>query len=458
MINYYGADNPEKIHGRSRDILWINEAHQFPSETIDQLFPRTRYRIIADYNPALGLEHWLDQYIEKYPPLITTYKDNPYLTQSQIDDIEGRKHNAYWWSVYGKGERSNREGVIFENWEVGGFKENLPYIYGQDFGFYPDPTTLIRVAVDKREKVIYLDECFTNNNRLTTQNIFDINLAHIKRRNDLIIADSAEPRLISEVKAKGLNIQGASKGSGSVLLGITQMSFYKIVITDRSKNLKKELSNYVWSDKRAGLPIDKYNHCFIGDTLITTIEGQKKIKYINAQDYVLTSNGYRKVLKKFNNGIKEINKYTLLFDTFSLYLSCTKDHKIKTNEGWKPISELSKDVIFLHTNSIIKNKSFVPINVNHNLGETKDLIILKKNVNHVQRNLLQTNIVRLKLVGVCVERIKSEKVYDLMIDGNHEYFANGVLVHNCIDSARYAFMKLTAKEIFNHSHGFDNLV
>ena len=62
-INYYGADTPDKIHGRSRDILWINEAHQFPQETIDQLFPRTRYKIIADYNPALGLEHWLDPYI-----------------------------------------------------------------------------------------------------------------------------------------------------------------------------------------------------------------------------------------------------------------------------------------------------------------------------------------------------------------------------------------------------------
>jgi len=59
-ISYYGADNPDKIHGRSRDILWINEAHQFPEETIDQLFPRTRYRIIADYNPAFPQEHWLD--------------------------------------------------------------------------------------------------------------------------------------------------------------------------------------------------------------------------------------------------------------------------------------------------------------------------------------------------------------------------------------------------------------
>jgi PBSX family phage terminase large subunit len=260
LISYYGADNPDKIHGRARDILIVNEAHQFPIEVIDQLFPRTRQRIICDYNPALGLEHWLDPYIDKYPPLITTYKDNPYLTQSQVEDIESRKNNQYWWQVYGSGQRANREGAIFTNWEVGEFDNSLPYCYGQDYGFSVDPTTLVRVAVDKKAKKIYVDECFYNKNQLGTEAIYELNKTHIHNPSDLIIADSAEPRLIDELRRKGLNIRGAIKRQGSVTAGITQMQDYQIIVTERSINTRKEISNYCWSDKKAGIPIDDYNH------------------------------------------------------------------------------------------------------------------------------------------------------------------------------------------------------
>ena len=259
IISYYGADTPDKIHGRSRDILWINEAHQFPQETIDQLFPRTRYRIIADYNPALGLEHWLDPYIEKHPPLVTTYKDNPFLTQSQIEDIESRKSNQYWWTIYGSGERANRQGAIFTNWTMGDFDNSLPYVYGQDYGFSVDPTTLVKVAVDEKKKIIYADEKFYSTVGMSTNEIFEANKQATKP-NDLIIADSAEPRLIDDLRRKGTNIIPCEKGAGSVSAGITKMQDYKIVITPTSHNLRKELSNYIWNDKKAGIPVDAFNH------------------------------------------------------------------------------------------------------------------------------------------------------------------------------------------------------
>ena len=259
-ISYYGADTPDKIHGRSRDILWINEAHQFPQETIDQLFPRTRYRIIADYNPALGLEHWLDPYIEKHPPLVTTYKDNPFLTQSQIEDIESRKSNQYWWTIYGSGERANRQGAIFTNWTQGDFDNSLPYVYGQDYGFSVDPTTLVKVAVDDKKKIIYAHEMFYSTSGMGTNEIFEAN-KQCTKPNELIIADSAEPRLIDDLRRKGLNIQPCEKGAGSVSAGITKMQDYQIVITPTSHNLRKELSNYIWNDKKAGIPVDAFNHC-----------------------------------------------------------------------------------------------------------------------------------------------------------------------------------------------------
>ena len=260
IISYYGADTPDKIHGRSRDILWINEAHQFPQETIDQLFPRTRYRIIADYNPALGLEHWLDPYIEKHPPLVTTYKDNPFLTQSQIEDIESRKSNQYWWTIYGSGERANRQGAIFTNWTQGDFDNSLPYVYGQDYGFSVDPTTLVKVAVDEKKKIIYADEKFYSTVGMGTNEIFEANKQATKP-NELIIADSAEPRLIDDLRRKGTNIIPCEKGAGSVSAGITKMQDYQIVITPTSHNLRKELSNYIWNDKKAGIPVDAFNHC-----------------------------------------------------------------------------------------------------------------------------------------------------------------------------------------------------
>jgi len=259
LISYYGADNPDKIHGRSRDILWINEAQQFPQETVDQLMPRTRHRIICDFNPALGSEHWLDPYLDKYPPLITTYKDNPHLTASQVEDIESRQGNAYWWAVYGSGLRAKVEGAIFTNWSEGEFDTSLPFLFGQDYGFSNDPSTLIKVAVDAKLKRIYCDELLYLPG-LNTDAIAAINLSHC-RKDGLIIADSAEPRLINELRSNhGLNIRECVKGANSVREGIALLQNYQLIVTPRSKNLKKELSLYAWHDRKSATPIDMHNH------------------------------------------------------------------------------------------------------------------------------------------------------------------------------------------------------
>ena len=265
-ISYYGADTPDKIHGRSRDILWINEAHQFPQETIDQLFPRTRYRIIADYNPALGLEHWLDPYIEKHPPLVTTYKDNPFLTQSQIEDIESRKSNQYWWTIYGSGERANRQGAIFTNWTQGDFDNSLPYVYGQDYGFSVDPTTLVKVAVDNNQKVVYLHEEYYGVDKLGTDDLFKLNSRLISKPTDVIVGDShgQQNRLVEDLRRKGLNIKPCTDYCRGASEMIPSANNYKIIITPTSHNLRKELSNYIWNDKKAGVPVDAFNHALDG--------------------------------------------------------------------------------------------------------------------------------------------------------------------------------------------------
>lgn len=256
IINYYGADDPRKIHGRSRQILWLNEAHQFDEETINQLFPRTESKIIMDYNPSMPTEHWLDKYIEHWPPCITTYRDNPFLTKGQVAEIESNMDNDYWWCVYGTGQRTKPVGTIFNNWKTGEFDESLPYIYGMDFGYVNDPTTLAKVAVDNKH--IYAKELLYKTH-MTTTDIVDF-LGQVVTTSDLIIADNAEPRLIEEIRQKGFNIRPCEKGRDSVRLGLAKMQGYQIVIGENDYNLKKELSNYVWHDKKSNTPVDAHNH------------------------------------------------------------------------------------------------------------------------------------------------------------------------------------------------------
>ena len=259
MINYYGADNSDKVHGRSRDILWINEAQQFPEETIDQLLPRTRHRTICDYNPAMGLDHWLDPYIEKYPPLITTYKDNPHLTSTQIEEIELRMaRSEYYRKVYGNGERAPRQGVIFENWEEGSFDESLPYCFGMDYGMSPDPLALVEVAVDEKRKKIYIREHAYDQN-LSIDSIVSMIGKSLRRPKDLIVCDLNEQRTTRELRNKyKFNTQDAHKKQ--IVDDIRNLLGYIIVVDPNSHNVKKELNNYIWNDKKGGVPIDAFNH------------------------------------------------------------------------------------------------------------------------------------------------------------------------------------------------------
>jgi len=154
-----------------------------------------------------------------------------------------------------------REGVILTDWMEGDFDLSLPYAYGQDYGFSIDPTTLIRVAVDSRKKKVYVDEEYYETQQLSTDAIYQINRSRLKYPdNDLIVGDSQEGRLILDLQEAGLNIIECEKGPGSVVAGLTALGNYTIVVTPRSTNIKKELRNYIWNDKKAGIPVDKFNH------------------------------------------------------------------------------------------------------------------------------------------------------------------------------------------------------
>jgi phage terminase large subunit len=191
----------------------------------------------------------------------TTYIDNiEHLSDSFITQIESLKEQnkkKFQHQILG-GWLDKAEGVVFTNWSFGNFNpDNLQTSFGQDFGFSIDPTTLVEVAIDKSKRKIYVKEHLYKP-KLTTSEIAVINKQVCG--GSLIVADSAEPRLIAELSNQRCNIVATEKGAGSITAGLALMQDYEIVLEPNSQNIAKEFNNYIYSDKKSGLVIDNYNH------------------------------------------------------------------------------------------------------------------------------------------------------------------------------------------------------
>jgi len=189
----------------------------------------------------------------------TTYLDNlKNLSQEFINDVEKLKETnraKYNHKILG-GWLDKAEGVVFENWEFGKFNpDNLQTSFGMDFGFSVDPDTLIEVAIDKAKKKIYVKECVYEKG-LKLQQL--TNKIKASAGNKLIIADSAEPRLIADLRGGGCNIRPIKKTK--IEEGITKMLDYTIIVDEKSSNIAKELNNYTYADKTSKLYIDDFNH------------------------------------------------------------------------------------------------------------------------------------------------------------------------------------------------------
>lgn len=192
----------------------------------------------------------------------TTYMDiiehipSDYL--HEIELMKANKPEKFNHIILG-GWLNAAEGVVFDNWKYGEFDESLPFGYGLDFGFFPDPDVLVKVAIDNKRKKIYCKKLMKLNNAGVDKLADEIKQVVEPRKT--IVADSAENRLISDLKKRGLpNIVEVEKGAGSVLAGIKLMQDFEIIVDYESTEIGAELNNYVWSDKKNSIPIDAYNH------------------------------------------------------------------------------------------------------------------------------------------------------------------------------------------------------
>ena len=190
----------------------------------------------------------------------TTYIDNiKNLSESfliQIDDIRKRRPEKYEHQILG-GWLNRAEGVIFTNWRLGQFNDAYDILYGQDFGFSVDPTVLVKLSVDRKGRRIFIKEMYGKSGMSTTE-IASWNTRYAGP--ELIICDSAEPRLISEVRLRGCNLKPTVKKAGSILSGIGLLQDFDLIIDPDSPEIVKELNNYVWSDTGKQRPVDRWNH------------------------------------------------------------------------------------------------------------------------------------------------------------------------------------------------------
>lgn len=263
-IEFISLDNPTKIRGRKRDLLYINEANEITFEDWQQLIFRTTGRVILDYNPSDEF-HFIYDKIKPRDDVdffITTYLNNPFLSKEIVQEIERLKTiDPNYWKVYGLGEVGASQAIIFRVQDCGDIPETADFLsYGMDFGFTNDPTTLVEVW--KQGDDIYLKELLFKTG-LTNRDI-DSHLKTFNVGRKEIYADSAEPKSIEELYRMGWNIKPATKGQGSVNIGIDMMKRYRINITKDSLNMLKEFKNYKWQEDKNGIvqntPVDMFNH------------------------------------------------------------------------------------------------------------------------------------------------------------------------------------------------------
>jgi len=268
FIEFFSGDQPDKMRGARRDVLFVNEANNVAWETYYQLAIRTREFIYIDFNPTA--EFWAHTELKGQPDvdfIILTYRDNEALEASIINEFkkaeEKAKTSEYWanWvKVYVNGEIGSLQGVVFDNWKpCDAIPQQARLLgYGCDFGYSNDPSTL--VAVYQLNNEFYYDEL------IYQKGLLNSDLASLIKQHPtaMIYADSAEPKSIQELKNYGIRITATEKGADSIMHGISKMQQAPFYVTKRSLNLIKELRAYTWATDKTGAtlnkPIDAFNH------------------------------------------------------------------------------------------------------------------------------------------------------------------------------------------------------
>jgi phage terminase large subunit len=241
IVEFFSVDDEQKVRGRKRDIGWCNEANELWFEDFQQLNMRTETKMIFDYNPS-DSSSWLYELPKDESILIkSTYKDNPFLPESIIRQIEDlARTDEALYQIYALGEKAISKTNIFNTWE---FITQKPerfknYVYGLDFG-YNHPTALMRVYWCEGD--IYIEPVLYESYLTTSELIERFKQLNIENTVD-ILADYSRPEIIAEMQNAGFNVNNANK---NVKSGLNAVKTFK-VWCKQDENLKKEYENYKW--------------------------------------------------------------------------------------------------------------------------------------------------------------------------------------------------------------------
>lgn len=395
------------------DLCWVEEAQSVSEESWDVLIPTIRKEkseIWLSFNPDAETDPTYRRFVIDPPPdsfvRKVSWQDNPWFPDVLRQEMEYLKRVDYeaYLHVWEGEVRRISDAIIFKDkFVVEPFEtpDSVRFYHGADWGFAQDPTALVRCFIKDRRLYVDMEAYGVGVELDETGALFD---AIPTARKWPIKADSARPETISYMKRAGFNITAARKWQGSVEDGIAFMkSFEKIVLHPRCKHAIDEFGHYSYKvDKQTNdvLPIivDANNHCIARGTLVSTERGNVPIEQVCAGDKVYTRDGLRLVTASIKTGD---NRAVVEVQTATRRVICTPDHKI-----------------------FVVGRGFVEA------GELKagdELVCL-----HSAAAFAQEPVLRVTPLPYGAE------VYDLTVDGEHEFFANGILVHNCIDALRYA--------------------
>jgi len=280
ILEFAGTNDPGKLHGPERDISILNEVMEISYDAYRQIAGRTRLMTILDWNPSLN-HHWVFDKIMSRDDVLyihSTYKDNPYLSEKQIDEIERTNPNVidnvrqgtadkWFWEVYGLGNRGRREGCIFEVWDV---TDDWPdrwlcqrWGYGLDYGFSQDPTALVECALF--QDVLYLREHLYETGLVAQANQYDPSIDSIEGRlkalkmppDARIHDDNARPEISTALRLSGFKTIPTVKGPDTILAGIDRLRSQPIKVHRSSQNLQMEMESYAWAKNAQGQYLDK---------------------------------------------------------------------------------------------------------------------------------------------------------------------------------------------------------
>lgn len=375
QILFCGCEDPEKlksitpIDGVITDA-WIEEATEISRDAYKQIENRLRgvadvvKRITFSFNPIMKT-HWIfteffsmwedDKTVYKDDRLLivkTTYRDNMFLTQDDINRYENET-DPYYKAVYCDGEWGVLGKVIFKNWKVADLteikKQACNFKLGLDFGFSDDPTAWVQTHYDRARKTIYiLDEIYQC--ELLNDDLADMLINEKNIGNTPIACDCAEPDRITELCRRGIKAYPVVKGKGSVGFGIDWLKRQTIIIDVNCQHFKNEIQSYQWREDKFGNvlkePVDKNNHCLTGDTIVNTVNGDIPIRDLvekTGQVYCYDEDTQQKTISRFY----DCRMTQQMADIYEIELEdgrkikATKEHPVLTQRGWVCVGNLT---------------------------------------------------------------------------------------------------------------------